>query len=393
MKQLLLDYQAETIRSALLEDGKLQEILIDKKQGGSLVGAVFNAVVQNVVPGRFAFLDIGLQKNAFLNYEKDQQLKQGQILPVQVRKDATAEKGANVSKVLQFKGQLALVYRGDNEIGISSKIRDKNERKRLQQLAATNLPNGWCCLLRTACESASEEEIIIELTSLQELCEETENTARYSPAPKKLYHEAYPFTELVNPQLDEIIINDEAVYNNYSKLSKIPIRLWNNEEPLYSAYNVEAQIKKALQRRVWLPCGAYITIDPTEACIFIDVNSGKYSGKKNYDESVLKINQEAATCITQQITLRNLSGMVIVDFINMPNAADAATVISQFRKLLNNCRIPTEVIGMTSLGLVQLTRRKGREPLHRLLLSDCPHCNGTGRIFDEATLQRHRKDT
>jgi len=360
MKRLLIDRQGDTTRIACMTDNKLTEIIIES---ASAVGHIINGVVKNILPSRFVFIDIGLEKNAFMNLPHNLTLKPGQYIPVQVRKDATANKGASVSEILQFKGRLAMLYKSNKrEIGVSSKITYKPERKRLLKLASDLLPEDYSCILRTQSNNASDKALKEEFLQLIELCNATEKKAQHSPAYELLYKEDLILNDLLTDDLNEIITSED-------------------NKNLFEEYDVERQIKKALQRNVWLPCGGFVTFDQVEACVVVDVNSGKFSGKKDYRETVLKVNLEAAQIIAEQITLRNLSGMIIIDFIDMSEDSDKQTLLTFLGQELKKSRIPADIVGMTSLGLVQLTRRKGREPLSKLLQQSCPHCNGSGRIL------------
>ena len=386
MKRLLIDYRGEAVRAACMTDGKLKELFIDHKKNSSLVGSIFNGVVKNILPSRFAFIDIGQEKNAFMNLPVGElSLKVGQYIPVQVRKDASGSKGPNVSDVLKFKGRLAIVSLSQSrEIGVSGKISSKAERKRLQGLAASLLPRGYSCVIRTQGNGATKETIQAEFEQLCNLNVEIYKSAGYSPAPKLLYRDELILNDLLTNELEEIILNDSDAFSQFKKNAFVKcVRFWdeNVEGELFAAFDLERQILKALQRNVWLPCGGFVTFDSVEACVVIDVNSGKFLGKKNYRETVLRVNIEAAQCIADQIALRNLSGMIIVDFIDMPEEEDKNKLLSIFGAALKQLRIPADIVGMTTLGLVQLTRRKQREPLSRLLQQSCPHCNGSGRVL------------
>ena len=367
MKRLLIDSHGSAVRTAYMLDGQLAEIFIDNKDGGSLVGHIINGIVKTILPSQFAFIDIGEDKNAFMNLPEDGKLKVGQLIPVQVRKDATAEKGANLSPILQFKGRYAIIHPGFGEIGVSKKIADKEERKRLTKLATAILPSGYSCILRTPSKGISQENLQLELAQLIKICEDTIKSAEHAPA-FKILHRNNIFDDL--PDVDEIITNDP----------QLGYKLWEGETKLFEAFDVERQITKALHRNVWLPCGGFVTFDPVEACVVVDVNTGKFGGKKNYNETIMKTNLEAAKVIARQISLRNLSGMIIIDFIDMQKDEDRNKLLDELSKELKTSRIPSDIVGMTPLGLVQLTRRKQREPLHRLLEEDCPHCNATGSI-------------
>jgi len=392
MKRLLIDYlRNHAIRTAYLEDRKLIEIFIDYKENGSQVGYIINGVVRNILPSGFAFIDIGQAKNAFMNLPSDTNIKPGQYIPVQVRKDATGDKGANVSECLQFNGRLAVLYPSSSqEVGISQKIASSNERKRLRKLTKRLLPTGYGVILRTNSANTTERDLQDEFDYLTSLCAATLHNALYSTAPYVLYRGNSLLDDLLSDDIEEIIINapEEMTDIKQAVSARVPsllsrVRLWDEVKEsttLFDAYDIEQQIAKALHRNIWLPCGGFVTFDQTEACIVIDVNTGKFAGKKNYRETVLRANLEAAACVAAQIALRNLSGMIIVDFIDMEDEVDKRQLINVFDQALAKDRIRSQIVGMTQLGLVQLTRRKKREPLSRLLEQVCPHCNGTGRI-------------
>ena len=378
MKRLLIDYQPEVIRIAHVDDKKLIELFIDFKDKGSLVGHIINGIVKNILPSRFAFIDIGQEKNAFMNLTADNVLIPGQHIAVQVRKDATGDKGANVSPILQFNGKYAIVYPSiDREIGVSQKIENKVERKRLQKLASKHLPEGYSVIMRTQSKDVQEEILRQEFEYLTSKCSVVLEKAQYSAGPTVLHNDNTIFNDLVTDDLKEIILSDKAAIS-YANVKPDRVKLWDEELKLFDAFDIERQITKALNRDVWLPCGGFVTFDPAEAFVVVDVNTGKFMGKKNFRETVLKTNLEAAECIAEQITLRNLSGMIIVDFIDMRDEDDKNKLLTEFGQALKKSRIPAEIVGMTSLGLVQLTRRKQREPLYRLLQQPCSNCRGTG---------------
>ena len=377
MKRLLIDYNGDAVRTVLMIDKKLKEVFIDHKDNGSLVGHIINGVVKNILPSQFAFIDIGKEKNAFMNIPKNHVMKLGQRITVQVRKDATGDKASNVSEVLHFKGRLVILYQSrTQEVGVSKKISPNGERKRLHNIASKLLPPGYSCILRTQSKGVNENVLHKEFNYLADLCDKTLEKSQHSPVYKVLYQENFILNDLLTDDLEEIIINDVEAFNLFKNIGRV--KLWEEERRLFDAFDVERQLLKALQRNVWLPCGGFVTFDQTEACVVIDVNTGKFMGRKNYRDTILKANLEAAEVIAAQIALRNLSGMIIVDFIDMPCTSDKNKLLNVFDTELKKDRISANIVGMTSLGLVQLTRRKQREPLHMLLQQPCPCCKGTG---------------
>jgi len=370
MRRLLIDYDGVAVRRALLRDNVLEEIFIDHKEKGSKVGHIINAIVKKILPSRFAFVDIGQDKDAFMNLPEHPTnptlgLKLGQIMPLQVRKDASGIKGAKVSHILQFKGRYAIVSAGYGETGVSLKIVDKAERKRLQRLAVKLTPSGFHTILRTQAEGISEESLTAEIAELLEQYSRVKEETQYALPKYTLYRPDSLLDDL--PNIDEIITSKDFSGQD-------------GQGKLFDVFDIEKQILKALQRNVWLPCGGFVTFDPVEACVVVDVNTGKFEGKKSYRETVRRTNLEAAKLIAWQIGVRNLSGMIIIDFIDMTGTEDQKQLLAVFSAELKKLRIPADIVGMTSLGLVQLTRRKQREPLHRLLQKTCTECNGSGLV-------------
>ena len=382
MKRILIDSNAEVVRTAYINDGVLTEIFHDYKTNGSLVGTIINGVVKNILPSRFAFIDIGQEKNAFMNLAADSTIKIGDYVCVQVRNDATGDKGANVSEILQYSGKYSIIYKSAaRSVGISQKISEKAERSRLKKLALGLLPKGYSVILRTQSGGAKEEDLAKEFEALCLTSDSVSEAAKYSTAPNVLYSYRPPYADLITEDIDEVVVNDKIILEDVKKYANdTKITPWEAEEGLFDYFGIERQISKALNRNIWLPCGGFVTFDQVEACVVIDVNTGKFAGKKNYKETALKTNLEAAACVASQIRLRNLSGMIIVDFIDMPDEEHNKELLRDFAKALKKDRIPSDIIGMTSLGLVQLTRRKQRESLSKLLLKPCDNCGGTGYI-------------
>ncbi|MCL2017145.1 MAG: ribonuclease E/G [Defluviitaleaceae bacterium] len=411
-KKLLIDSCENSVRMACLTDNKLTEIFIDIKNDiktdtkndtktdtktsitvdetsqKSIVGNVILGTVKRILPSRFAFIDIGSEKNAFMNLEEHHRLNLGEKIIVQVTKDATGTamtaKGAKVQSTIRLKGRFVILQPSqDCTVGVSKKIADATERKRLRKLAQKLLPVGFACVLRTQSTTATYQDIQAEFAALQTLHTSIVQQAQTAAAPKLLHKEEFIYSDLLTDELQQIIVNNAAEYS--ALLAKMPqyapkIKLWNAETSLFATYGIEHQITQALNRNIWLDSGGFVTFDPVEACVVIDVNTGKYSGKGGYRETALKINLEAAETIASQIALRNLSGIIIVDFVDMPSKTDQQKLLETFKTALNQLRIPPTAVSMTDFGLVQVARRKQREPLYKLLQTSCPCCNGLGRV-------------
>ncbi|MCL2664395.1 MAG: ribonuclease E/G [Defluviitaleaceae bacterium] len=397
MKRLLIDHNDETktTLTAVMADGRLKEVYVNRA-GGSQIGLVALGVVRSVLPSKFVFIDVGGGKNAFMNTDGDSRhYKEGRTLLVQVQKDATGTKGPAVSETVNINGRLAIVYCQNGKqipaAGVSQKIVSKTERKRLRGIAEKYLPEGFGAVMRTNSEGHAEDEIAAEIERLVQIHRQIKKQVETEKAPAVLYRE--------NPLLNDILSEDVAeiitcgsVYDSIKssvaalapELAERVIRHENaagkNVVGLFEAYGASLQLELALKRRVSLPCGGFVFIEQTEACVIVDVNTGKFPGRHGLRETVLQTNLEAAKIIAEQIALRNLSGMIVVDFIDMHETEDKQSLVRFFSDELKKDRIKTSIIGMTELGLMQVTRKKTREPLSRLLECDCPHCKGTGRI-------------
>jgi ribonuclease G len=392
VKRICIETINGVTRTALLEGSRLREIFIDRAVNGSLVGNIYVGVVRNILPSQFAFIDIGTGgKNAFLNIPKGMELRTGEPVPVQVYKDASGAKGAYVGQELFFNGRLVIVHAplgdtGSPSIGISKKITQKKERKRLQGIVQKNLAEGYGAIIRTNAAGKDEADIAAEIRLLTDKHALVLEKARYARPPVTLCHENNLLKDLLSDDVEDIWVNDketlEAVtqavaYAAPGLVSKV--RLYEDGD-MFHRLGINRQISHALQKDVTLPCGGYITIEQTEACVIVDVNTGHFAGKRNFRETVMQTNLEAAACIAWQMALRNLSGMIIVDFIDMQREEDKAALIREFTACIKQDRIQTEIVGMTELGLVQLTRKKTRESLSRLLETECTACKGKGKV-------------
>jgi ribonuclease G len=402
MKRLLIDCRADRVSTAYTVDGKLKEMFIDPTGGGSLVGRIYVGRVQNILSGQFAFVDIGGDKNAFINLPANHGLKKGRPVLMQVYKDADRTKGPYGGQQLKLKGRLVIVFESHRgEIGVSHKITEPAERSRLRGAVYGALEKGYGAIVRTFAEGYPEERLAEETGRLIALHRQITEKAQYARPPALLYPEGAEvlpenmLTDLLSDDIAEIWVSGplfagvrQAVADSAPQLAGRVFFYEDEEGPcLFDAFNINTQITKSLEKTYWLPCGGYVTFEQTEACVVVDVNTGSFSGQKDYRAAILQTNVEAAAAIAAQLTLRNLSGMIIIDFIDMKDRKDKAALMDALAREIKKDRIKTEIVGMTELGLVQLTRRKTRPPLARLLEEDCPHCGGRGRI----TTQTHTK--
>ncbi|MDR1001150.1 MAG: Rne/Rng family ribonuclease [Clostridiales bacterium] len=389
MKKILIDRCKEFTRTAVTENGKLIDLVIDKHVNESIAGNIYLGVVKCVLPNEFAFVDIGQQRNAFLNalnsdYKKELRVEAPII--VQVCRDPSGDKGASLSTRMDLTGRLCVLLESLlGESGVSHKIKSGAERERLKKILKRHLPKGFSAIARTDSENKSEEEIAEDINKLRHRYERILTDAAYKRPPALLYrNNSSALFELLREDVEEILINDKSIVTSVmadadaclpgaSKLVRLSAR------SVFDS-NVEKQISRALEKKIWLNNGGFLIIEQTAACVIIDVNSGKFTGGKDGRDNALRTNLEAAKETAMQIRLRNLSGMIIIDFINMDSESDKSRLYDYFQAEIAKDRIKTNIIGMTELGLMQLTRKKTRESLMHILMEPCSCCHGEGYV-------------
>lgn len=413
-KHIVIDVNPYRSRVVLLENGRAAEIYSEQQNKRSLVGNIFRGRVRSVMPGMCAaFVDIGEEKNAFFSMsdlirhtESDDgepaqkataPLKIGQELMVQIIKDAYGTKGARVSTEISLSGHLLVLFPTEDMIGVSRNIVDEEERERLRTIIAEGRDEPLGVIIRTAAEGRSAEDILTEFKALSAKWHSISLAYRGAVAPK-LIHSEFSLVErtvrdLFRPDVSKITVNDRECFEALRSIadevepgSAERVCLAENEPNLFEVLGIEKQIDEALARKVWLKSGAYIVIDPTEALVSIDVNSGKNIGKTNLQQTALATNCEAANEIARQLRLRDIGGIIIIDFIDLESKDDRAAVVRTLREAMKRDRTTAVVHGMTALGLVEVTRKKLRENLPSSLQTDCPCCNFTGRILSAETV-------
>ncbi len=407
MKKILIDSLSDFFKTAIVENGELVELLIEEKNKKFSVGNIYTGVVKKILPSQFAFINIGYEKNTFLHltdnkeksiYEYDKlndtkklKIKCGQDIIVQVIKEGTDEKCPVVSSMITLSGKYIVLLFNDNGINISKKISDLKVREKLISIGekiVKESPFDLGIIMRTNCLETEESVIIEEAKALIKKYTSIVEKGKYTKAPAEIYKNINETNEAIRDLIknddDEIIFNDAIEYNNFmtSYNGKGKIILYDSPVPLFDNFFVQKQIEKALHNKIWLKCGGFIVIDYTEACIVIDVNTGKHSGK-NHRKTVLKTNIEAAKEIAKQIRLKNLSGIIIIDFIDMHFSEDRKEIWKVLSDEVKKDRVGVTVVGMTELGLMQITRKKVRKPISKLLTCKCPVCSGSGFVFNE----------
>ncbi|MBR6400829.1 MAG: ribonuclease E/G [Firmicutes bacterium] len=381
MKKLLIDVLSGYIRAALTEDGTLCELVAEDRNDAPQAGDIFAGRVMQIVKGQYAFVDIGTDKNGFLQL-KGRNIQQGQALSVMVEKPAYGEKGAALTTDISLAGRLAAVTNDGRDIGVSHKITDTAQRQSLAQLARRTLPEGFSCVIRTNAEAADETVLRAEISALSEKLADILERGRFTKPPYRLYRAPREVDRLIRDCLsdgDELIVNNKKYFDEIKNIFA-NTTLYEKDIPLFTEYGIEKEVEELLQRKVWLDCGGFLVFDYTEAMTVIDVNSGKFTDGGDKRKTALKTNIQAAKEIARQIRLRNLSGIIIVDFVNMSGREDVEALETQLKRALAGDRLKTVYVGMTELGLAQITRQKQSVPLHTLFSRPCGTCRGSGEV-------------
>ena len=405
--ELLINVTPMECRVALIQNGTVNELFIERTAKRGLVGIVYKGKVVRVLPGmQAAFVDIGLSRTAFLHindmvWPKNQPtpnvfelLQPGQILTVQVMKDMLGTKGARLSTDLSIPSRYLVLMPFGHHIGVSQRIESEAERDRLRSMIERiqtqhKLPGS--VIVRTAAEGIEEEAIAQDMAYLAKLWEYIQSRQKSVVVPSLIFEELplpqRVIRDLANDETAKILVDSREIHtklkefvdvfvpNMQERLSHYP-----GERPIFDLYNVEEDIQKALQTRVALKSGGYLMIDQTEAMTTIDVNTGSYVGGRTLEDTVFKTNMEATQVIARQLRLRNLGGIVIIDFIDMQEAIHRDEVIKQFDKMLERDHAKTKITQVSELGLVEMTRKRTRESLEHLLCESCPTCQGRGFV-------------
>ena len=414
--EILINVTPQETRVAMLEQGVVQELHIERSSARGLVGNIYVGRVARVLPGmQSAFVEIGLERAAFLHiadiWEHRQNghghetrpieriLHEGQGLLVQVIKDPIGTKGARLSTQVSLAGRLLVYLPQDSHIGISQRIEDEAEREslrgRLQQLLPEGLAGGF--IIRTMAETATERELQNDIEYLTRLWSDLTAKSGSLPVPSLIYQDLNLAQRVLRDMATEdsarILVDSRETCQRmldfaqqYTQTIVERITHYSGERPLFDLHGVEDEIQKALARRVDLKSGGYLIIDQTEAMTTIDVNTGGFVGGRNFDDTIFKTNLEASQVIARQLRLRNLGGIIIIDFIDMENPDHRAAVLAEFNKALDRDRTRLTVNGFTHLGLVEMTRKRTRESLAHILCEPCVTCGGRGELRTAQTV-------
>jgi ribonuclease G len=411
--EILINVTPQETRVAVIQQGVVQELHVERSSSRGLVGNVYLGVVSRVLPGmQSAFIDIGLDRAAFLHvadiWEHRQNeeprpieriLHDGQKILVQVIKDAIGTKGARLSTQVSIAGRLLVYLPQESHIGISQRIEDEAERahlrETLQKLLTPEAKGGF--IVRTMAETASDTELTADVSYLRHLWSDIDQRCKEVSAPSLLYHDLTlshrVLRDIANEQTTRILVDSRETFQKLQGFAqeytcRFVDRLnhYGGDRPLFDLYGIEDELEQALARRVPLKSGGYLIIDQTEALTTVDVNTGGFVGGRNFDDTIFKTNLEAAHVIARQLRLRNLGGIIIVDFIDMDNETHRDSVLTEFKKGLSLDRTRITVSGFTSLGLVEMTRKRTRESLAHTLCEPCSTCQGRGEIKTPQTV-------
>ncbi|HEV7589936.1 MAG TPA: Rne/Rng family ribonuclease [Longimicrobium sp.] len=444
-REILMNTTARETRVAILEDDVLVELMVDRPDAARMVGDIYKGRVEAVLPGiQAAFVDVGTEKAAFLHVsdvaldedDEDEEpgsaapadeedaangagsqgggggrrsrafppiqdiVKKGQDLLVQVSKEPIGTKGPRVTAHISLPGRFLVYMPGSDHVGVSRKIEDREERARLRALAREALPpKAGGVIVRTVGEELNKEVFERELKALIALWKQIQKKAAKARAPAAVHREAKLVAgiirDLFSQKVDSLIVDSTQVFGDVKAyLEQVDpslierVKLYTDPKPLFDAYDIESEIRDAFQRRVNLASGGYIIVEPTEALVSIDVNTGRYTGKKDPEKTIFKTNVDAAREIARQVRLRDVGGIIVCDFIDMETKANREKVLQELRQHLSRDRARTKAFQVSELGLIEMTRQRVRASLYHTQTEACPTCSGTGRIFTPETVVR-----
>ena len=413
MNQIVINIDEFQSRAAIIEDEKVVEVLIEREEERRINANIYKGKVANVLPGmESAFVNIGLEKNAFLyvndlrefeekyldgicNSERpiEDILTVGDEVVVQVLSEPRGTKGARVTTHYTIPGKYLVLMPNNNHIAISKKIKEEEERNRLEEIVRDLKPENMGVIIRTAAQGKSIFHFEREMEYLVKKWEDIEKKTSTAKIGEVLYKDngivATVLRDIFSNEIDELVIDNEEAYwevidyiNAFSeKTLKTKIKLYNDDEiGIFERYGIEKEIENALKEEVRLECGGYLVIQKTEALISIDVNTGKNTGSYNLEQTVLNTNLEAAREIPRQLRLRNLGGIIIIDFIDMRLEEDKLKVLEALEQNLSKDRIKNNIVHFTDLGLIEMTRKRTGKPLYNYFQERCHMCEGTGKI-------------
>ena len=437
--ELIINARPYETRVALVENGLVAELHIERDEGQELMGNIYRGKVARVLPGmQAAFIDIGLDRSAFLyvsdvykdfsDIEKlmlesgatdqngkeiddapgayhqgghalhiEELLSEGQNIMVQVAKEPLGRKGARLTSHISLPGRHLVLMPTVDHIGISRRIESREESERLRKIIQEIRPGDMGFIVRTVGEDCSREKFSAEMDFLLKLWENTNEKMRKGTNPSLLYKDLSislrAVRDLFTREVDRLIIDSEQAYEDimtfietFAPKLKYSVELYEGADPIFDGFGIEMEIGRALGNKIWLKSGGYIVIELTEALTSIDVNTGSYVGKRNLEETILKTNLEAVKEIAYQLRFRNIGGIIVIDFIDMEKSQNRQRIFMALKEALSKDRAKTNVLPMSDLGLIEMTRKRTRASLNRLLTENCSYCDGRGTLKSTKTI-------
>lgn len=390
MKNVVIESLVASQKTAVLEDGKLVELLVEDKVSAKSVSNVYRGVVKKALKGMEAFfVDFGNEKLGYLPMKNNDVVKCGNDVMVQINKEAVGTKGAKLTTEISLAGRYLVYIPSNDRLTISNKIGIEKERFRLKKIVQ-KIDLEFTGIIRTEAVGCDEEDLVRDVLELKSKFEEIEKEFKLGMGPKLLYKDldfaSKYVKDNVNSDLDKIIVNDKEKYHELECILKNIDKSYVNKlileenKDIFDLYRVKSQIDKCLNKKVWLKSGGYLIIEKTEALTVVDVNTGKFVGSSKLDETVYKTNIEAAIEIARQLRVRDIGGIIIIDFIDMSRSEYKKKVISTLEEALRNDKRKSEVLGMTRLGLVEVARRREKDSIDKYYINDCQVCKGNAGI-------------
>ena len=430
-QDIYINHTPQETRIAIVEDGSLAEFLVERRQERGIAGNMYKGKVSRVLPGmQAAFVEIGMDKAAFLHVSDfstsseigaytaaeneiiveppkpahpsrrlpiEKQLTHGQEILVQVAKDPLGTKGARITSHVSLPGRYLVFMPNVSHVGISRRIEDDKERKRLKEIALSMSTEEGGFILRTASEGRSKREIQRDLAFLTKLWRGIKKKAETAPAPSLIHQDIDLVTRTIRDffttETHQVYVDQVKEYrrilefvSHFMPRLKSKVTLYTDPEPIMDHFGVEAQVTKALESKVWLRSGGYLVIGRTEALTAIDVNTGRFVGRRNQEETIFRTNLEAAEEVVHQLRLRNIGGIIVIDFIDMEKEGNRKRVYETLKEAIKKDKARTNILKISELGLVEMTRQRTRESLENMLLAPCTYCDGHGRVKSNVTV-------
>ena len=436
-KVILINSVSEDVRIAITEDGKLAEFFLDTPDKERNVGDIYLGKIGKVIPGiRAAFIDLGFPQDAFLHFsdigssldeyasiigddsdiEEDDEdddeeitqpnynrsnnrnpnLERGQDIIVQITKEPVGNKGFRVTSKVSIPGRYLVLIPFEKKIGLSKKIYNPKEKRRLRSIVKSTLPKGFGIIIRTVAAGQDDNLILDDLNTLIKTWNEIQSKLKSTKSPLILHKDVSTTSSVVRDlfkeDISKVIIDSKKIYKDIksyvddtSPEFSDKIELFNSDQPLFDVFNIEKQIEESLQRKVWLKNGGYIIIEPTEAMTVVDVNSGKYAKHKDQEVNSLNTNLESAKEIVRQIRLRDIGGIIVIDFIDLYDDKNRKRLFEEVKKEFKNDRAKSTILPVSEFGLVEITRQRVRQNIIHTVSDLCPMCRGTGHVQSKST--------